>query len=840
MNRSVYAALFVFLMFVPLSASAQTIETVSNVLTPTTSNDRFGQAIAVDGDLMAVGVPGEPNGGAVYIRGRDVGGPNVWGVIKRVEGTSTAEFGWAVALQGDTLIVGAPDEGNTLIDNWGATYIFERDEGGADNWGQVKKFTAPIRKNRQEFGYSVALDGDTLVVGAPRHHANNGDLFVGTAFVFERDQGGADNWGFTQQLESYAGDSDRFGYEVAISGDLIVASAPYGGPSNVYGVSGAVKFYERNQGGPGNWGYLKTKSASNWTLDNRFGLRIDLDGDRLAVGAPRQSVSGTVYILERNAGGPDNWGESRIITASDGDTDDYFGRDVFLDGDRLYVGATYDDDFAQNSGSVYVFDQNLGGPDNWGLEKKFQAFDRAAEDWFGYSIAVDGTTVAIGARNRNAADGAVYVTGPAPNPAPVADDQDLMTDEDTPLNITLTATDTEPVTFMIVTQPMHGTLTGTGTGTGSNLTYTPNADFNGVDSFEFVADDNTTVSQIATVQITVASVNDAPVAYDASRTTVEGTPISITLSGSDVESDPLTFRVVQPPSSGSIDGTAPNLTYTPDPSFVGQDEFTFVVNDGELDSNPATVTLQVNADNPNNRAPIAQPQTIAVVTGVASMITLSGNDPDGDVIDFEIASPPANGTLTGTPPTLTYTSDAGFEGTDTLTFFVSDGALDSAPAVVTIEVSTEPGGPGGNNDNGGENSPPEFEEPAADAIFEAEVGQLFELLAVATDADDDPITYDATGLPPGASFDTATGRLTWTPETAGSYGLILTASDGIASTTRAVTLQAVDSNSIPSGTSGSPDEGCCSTSRGTPSPVPLALLISVAGLFFLRRRASVR
>jgi len=140
----------------------------------------------------------------------------------------------------------------------------------------------------------------------------------------------------------------------------------------------------------------------------------------------------------------------------------------------------------------------------------------------------------------------------------------------------------------------HGTINGaTWIETASDeYTYTPNVNFNGSDSFVFSCDDGS-LSDTATVSITITAVNDAPVATAQSVTTVEDTPISITLSGTDVEGADLTFTISADPSNGTISGIAPNLTYTPTQDFTGSDNFSFTVNDGSLTSEVATVSITV-------------------------------------------------------------------------------------------------------------------------------------------------------------------------------------------------------------------------------------------------------
>ena len=194
----------------------------------------------------------------------------------------------------------------------------------------------------------------------------------------------------------------------------------------------------------------------------------------------------------------------------------------------------------------------------------------------------------------------------SPNP-PVAHDQSVTTDEDTSVAITLTATDPDgdPLTYSIVSNPSHGTLTGT----PPDVDYMPDANHNGADSFTFKANDGTSDSNTATVSITVTPVNDPPIANGQSVETVQGTAVSITLTGSDVDEDTLTFIKVTDPSNGTLTldpdfSTSGELTYTSDPAFIGEVSFTFKVNDGTVDSDPVTVSITVTEDNTNTGIPI--------------------------------------------------------------------------------------------------------------------------------------------------------------------------------------------------------------------------------------------
>jgi hypothetical protein len=178
--------------------------------------------------------------------------------------------------------------------------------------------------------------------------------------------------------------------------------------------------------------------------------------------------------------------------------------------------------------------------------------------------------------------------------------------------------------------------------------------------------------------------NNAPIADNQSINTNEDTAQPITLTGSDPEDSPLTFSVVTWPLHGTLSGVVPDLTYTPVANYFGPDIFTFKVNDGALDSVPATISIDVA---PVNDAPVAIDYIVMTAGGVPQAFTLSGSDVEGSSLSFTVVSPLYSGTLSGAAPGLTYTPDDCFQGEDSFTYKANDGNLDSLPATVRIIVT---------------------------------------------------------------------------------------------------------------------------------------------------------
>ena len=267
------------------------------------------------------------------------------------------------------------------------------------------------------------------------------------------------------------------------------------------------------------------------------------------------------------------------------------------------------------------------------------------------------------------------------NAAPTADNQMVTTTEDAPKPILLSGTDPEssPLIFTLLSQPTHGTLSGL----APNLTYTPGLNYHDSDSFTFKVNDGQGDSNVATVSIAVTPVNDRPVANSQDLTTEEDIPLQVALSGQDVDVDSLNYRIIASPGHGILSGTPPQLTYTPTHNSHGADQFTFVVNDGTVDSPLATISINVG---PINDAPIAVDWAIETDEDTALSLVLGATDPDGDTLTYSVVGAPQYGTLSGSAPNLAYTPAVNYYGADAFTFRASDAHEDSGLATVSVTV----------------------------------------------------------------------------------------------------------------------------------------------------------
>ena len=416
----------------------------------------------------------------------------------------------------------------------------------------------------------------------------------------------------------------------------------------------------------------------------------------------------------------------------------------------------------------------------------------------------DGFSYTAGDGTATSNTATVSITVTAVNDAPVAVNDSYTTDEDVALvvaapGVLANDSDAEGSALTAALVPASGPANGTLTlNLNGSFTYTPNADFNGSDSFDYVANDGTADSAAATVTITVNAVNDAPVAVDDSYSTTEDTALTIAAPGvlgndTDVDGDPLTAVLNTGPANGVLTLNAGgSFTYTPAAGFNGSDSFTYAANDGTVNSNVATVTIGVNAV---NDAPVAVDDSYSTTEDTALTIAAPGvlgndTDADGDALTAVLGTGPANGALTlNTSGAFTYTPNADFNGSDSFTYFANDGTVNSATAAtVTITVNAVNDVPVAVNDS------------YTTAEDTALVVALPGVLDNDSDADGDVLTaalVPASGPNNGTLSLAANGSFTYTPNANfnGSDGFSYTAGDGTATSNTAtvsITVTAVN------------------------------------------------
>lgn len=309
-------------------------------------------------------------------------------------GQPNDQFGHAVGISGDTMIIGAPYE-DTVADGSGAAYIYTRSSGA---WSFQQKLWLSNGTTFDSFGKSVSIDGDTAVVGALGYGSTGG------AFVYTRSAG---VWNLQKTLTPGI-TSSNYGQTVAVSGDLVAVGAPLSdNPSN----SGSVFVYTR---GGGAWPQLSQLFASDAEHDDQLGSSLALAGTTVLAGAPKDNEkgisAGAAYAFTYDGS---TWSEHKL-TAADAAAGDQFGHavaitDSALAGRTLLIGSPYDDDLGTESGSAYLFAASAGG---YAQVQKILPSDGAAIDHFGWGVALDESGAAIGAPHNDdlgSAAGAAYL-----------------------------------------------------------------------------------------------------------------------------------------------------------------------------------------------------------------------------------------------------------------------------------------------------------------------------------------------------------------------------------------------------------------------------------------------
>ncbi len=416
----------------------------------TEAGDAFGFSVAISGDTVVVGARNEasnatgingnhgnnatPKAGAAYVFVRGAGGWSQQAYLKASNAEAGDEFGYAVAISGDTIIVGAPledskatgangNQGDNSTPDSGAAYVFVRNAG---SWGQQAYLKSSNPDIADLFAWSVGISGDTAVVGAWLEASANGNqsdnsaAVSGAAYVFARTAGNWSQQSYLKASNTEAGDA--FGWTVAISGETIIIGAPFeagipGNPNNNSASgSGAVYVFVRSAGVWNQQTYLK---ASNTEAGDAFGWSVGISDGTIIVGAPFESsdattingnqsdnsasVAGAAYVFVGSAG---LWSQQAYLKASNTDIADLFGWSVAISGERAVVGSQGESSDAVGingnqynntsiySGAAYAFVRLAGV---WSQQAYLKASNPDGGDTFGVAVAISGDTVLIGA-----------------------------------------------------------------------------------------------------------------------------------------------------------------------------------------------------------------------------------------------------------------------------------------------------------------------------------------------------------------------------------------------------------------------------------------------------------
>lgn len=347
--------------------------------------DLFGISVAVDRGRIAVGASStdleRDDMGVVHLfETAGDGGVESTATLKATDGELADGFGASVALDGDAVIVGAP---RVLLSelNEGAAYLFERDGSG---WRQVARFRRESVGKNDMAGVAVGLDGNVAVVGAPGADVAGTDS--GVVLVYER---GREGWTRTATLTPDSA-SERFGAAVAVEGDRILVGASGNVPAKE--TTGSAYLFERT---PEGWQETARLTPSDGAGGDGFGDAVALAGSRALVGARFADLDGSdegaAYVFEQLAEG---WRQVDTLTAPEPSDRDQFGHAVALVGDVALVGAPRVDDPGRDSGAVWAF---VKGEEGWALRNRLTPLEAEDYDNFGTAVSADDHMVIVGA-----------------------------------------------------------------------------------------------------------------------------------------------------------------------------------------------------------------------------------------------------------------------------------------------------------------------------------------------------------------------------------------------------------------------------------------------------------
>ncbi len=373
------------------------VEQAKTIATDGAVGDEFGFSVSISGETIVVGarvddVGANINQGSAYVFVRTGMSWSQQQKLIATDGAAADVFGGSVAVSGETIVVGSSsDDLSGVGGDQGSAYVFVRT---GTNWSQQQKLTASDSMQSDAFGTSVGISGETIVVGA-QNDTIGGNLAHGSAYVFVRT---GMNWIEQQKLLASDGTAfDHFGFSVAISGETLVVGA-YGNDFGANQLQGAAYVFVRTGT---SWSQQQKLTASVGAAFNSFGISVAVSGETLVVGAMGDDVGaninqGSAYVFVRTG---TSWSQQQKLTATDGAAGDDFGGSVAISGETVVAGAPFDDVGAnQSQGSAYVF---VRTGTNWSQQQKLSASDGAAGDQFGTSVAISGESIIIGAKYGN-------------------------------------------------------------------------------------------------------------------------------------------------------------------------------------------------------------------------------------------------------------------------------------------------------------------------------------------------------------------------------------------------------------------------------------------------------
>ncbi|MDQ7017186.1 MAG: tandem-95 repeat protein, partial [Gammaproteobacteria bacterium] len=683
-------------------------------------SDALGVSVAIDADTVVLGAHGDDGGlsgfvdaaGSAYVFVKPVAG---WqsaiplfesATLRAFAREGTAHFGFSVDVSNDVVVVGAFGDPNKVGVNTssgsGAAFIFEKPLNG---WmgllTETVKLNAADRTGKDNFGHSVAISADTVVVGAPRSEeavvapavakVDSGAMYLFSKPVAGWASGavGGVMTSSVKKLAATPASGDLYGYSVAVSGNVLLAGAP-----SCTGIEMTA--------------FGSVKQCALTTADPTFvvGAGMAYLFDSVAALNVVKTDSTTSGVVSSTANNVARLGSDVTYTLSITNSDVLVNATQVVLTDVLPAGLTYKSAaVTQGTGSCLeavgtvncTFAQipSNSGVTSVSIVATAPASAQRISNTATIAYPEDDTNM-----NNNQSGVSTEV-----NSQPLANNQSLSLFEDVTKNGFVIGNDPDggSVTYSI-NQPANGTISNVNAATGA-FSYTPNSNFIGVDTFTFSADDQHEPSALASVTVTVENLPDPPVALDDTVTTLEDTAISISyadllLNDTDPDLGQTALLIVASHDQFSANGvaiaaTAGGLVYTPALNFHGSDHFSYVVKDpdGHQDVGTVSITVTSVAD-----APVAVNDVMVSLSGaVIQNFSVLANDEDIEGLGLVVTSntTPSNGQLllNSANATFTYTPNPGFNnGQDSFTYTlsnvgISDPAL-SATATVYVVVST--------------------------------------------------------------------------------------------------------------------------------------------------------
>jgi hypothetical protein len=362
-------------------------------------NDGFGATVASDGNYLVVGAPSYNMHMGYAILYEKIGG--VWKEkikLQASDSTEIQEFGCSVSISGDYIIIGAYYDDQNGI-NAGAAYIFKRGSN-TDDWKELQKLLPDEGSDYDKFGWSVSINGDYAIIGAPTDHL--GEVETGSVYIFKlKDK----NWVKEEKLfpNNGVGNSQAFGCSVSIYGDYAIIGAQNDRELGTYPGAAYIFYYNGTT-----WKQQAKLNALDKYMNHGFGYSVSIYEDYAAIGSPSALTksSGAAFIFHRS---DTTWTEEAMVEDSLSSSSINFGESISLEGDYLVAGAPDEDTKGIHSGCSYIFKRNGS---SWIEQARLWARDGTDRDKMGSSVFIEGDQVLVGAPVQDADEkycGAVYI-----------------------------------------------------------------------------------------------------------------------------------------------------------------------------------------------------------------------------------------------------------------------------------------------------------------------------------------------------------------------------------------------------------------------------------------------